>query len=65
VSQLLLRLLVYVPTLFLIAIVVMGQFHVTARETVRAATRRTGKWLLWTGLLLVAMLAIELVFIGW
>ena len=64
-SQLLLRLLICVPVLFLIAIVVMGQFHVTARETVRAATRRTGRWLLWTAALLAVMLAIELLFIGW
>jgi hypothetical protein len=63
--QLLFRIAVLVPVLFLIALVVMGQFHVTAQETIRAAVRRTGRWLLWIGILVVAMLAIDLVFIGW
>lgn len=58
------RLLVYVPVLFLIAIVVVGQRHVTARETVRDAVRRTGRWIAWTAGIVLAMLAIELVFIG-
>jgi hypothetical protein len=63
--QLLFRIAVLVPVLFLIALVVMGQFHVTAQETIRAAVRRTGRWLLWIGILVVAMLAIEFVLIGW
>ena len=62
---LLFRIAVLVPVLFLIALVVMGQFHVSAHETVRAAVRRTGRWLLWIGILVVAMLAIDLLFIGW
>lgn len=58
------RLLVYVPVLFLIALVVVGQRHVSARETVRDAVRRTGRWILWTGGIVLAMVAIELVFLG-
>jgi hypothetical protein len=60
-----LRLLVYVPVLFLIAVVVVGQHHVTAAQTVREAVRRTGKWLWWTLLLVAGMLLIEVLFIGW
>lgn len=58
------RLLVYVPVLFLIAIVVVGQRHVSARETVRDAVRRTGRWILWTGAIVLAMVAIEFAFLG-
>jgi len=65
VIQLLFRIAVLVPVLFLIAIVVMGQFHVTAHETLRAAARRTGRWLVWIAALVVAMVAIDIVFIGW
>jgi hypothetical protein len=59
------RLAVYVPVLFLIAIVVVGQHHVSARETLKDAVRRTGRWIWWTALLVAAMLLIEVVFIGW
>jgi hypothetical protein len=61
--NLLLRLLVYVPVLFLIALVVVGQQHVTARETVRDAGRRTVRWLGYTAAIVAVMLAIEFVFI--
>lgn len=59
------RFLVYVPVLFLIAVVVVGQHHTTARDTLRAAVRRTGRWLLWSVGLLAVMVVLELVFIGW
>ncbi|MGE3173503.1 MAG: hypothetical protein AB7O97_12835 [Planctomycetota bacterium] len=62
-NNLFVRLLVYVPVLFLIAIVVVGQSHVSARETVRDALRRTVRWLAYTGIIVVAMLAIEWLFI--
>lgn len=58
------RLLVYVPVLFLIALVVVGQRHVTARETVRDAVKRAGRWLLWTAGIVLAMVAIEFTFLG-
>ncbi len=62
--NLLLRLLIYVPVLFLIALVVTGQRHVTARETLRDARNRTVRWLLYTLAIVVAMLLIEVLFIG-
>ncbi|HZN41642.1 MAG TPA: hypothetical protein VFD82_22755 [Planctomycetota bacterium] len=62
--SLLFRLVVYVPVLFLIAIVVVGQHHTTARDTVRAAVVRTGRWVIWSVVLIVCMLAFDLV-IGW
>ena len=64
-TQLLFRTAVLLPVLFLIAIVVMGQFHATARETLRAAARRTGRWIVWIGLLVLAMELITALFIGW
>jgi len=63
--SLLFRLAVYIPVLFLIAIVVVGQQHVTARETVHAAARRTLRWLGWTLVLLTIMLALDVFVIGW
>lgn len=59
------RVLVYVPVLFLIAIVVVGQHHDTASATLRAALPRTLRWLWWSLLLIGTMLGLELVFIGW
>jgi hypothetical protein len=50
---------VYVPVLFLIAIVVVGQHHTTARDTLRAAVARTGRWLLWSLVLVVTMLVLR------
>jgi hypothetical protein len=63
--MLLLRLAVYVPVLFLIAIVVVGQHHRTAKDTLRGAARRTVRWIVWTAILVASMLLLELVFIGW
>jgi hypothetical protein len=63
--NLLLRLAVYVPVLFLIAIVIVGQHHTTAADTVRGALRRTLRWLVWSLLLVGGMLLLELLFIGW
>ncbi|MBK8099788.1 MAG: hypothetical protein IPK26_22010 [Planctomycetes bacterium] len=61
--NLMLRLLIYVPVLFLIAIVVMGQFHDNANDTLRAAVRRTGRWIVWTTGLVVAMSVLGFLFI--
>ena len=60
-----LRLSVYVAVLFLVAIVVVGQHHATARATLRAAVPRTGRWLAWSAALLAVMFGLELLFIGW
>ncbi len=57
------RLLIYVPVLFCIAVVVTGQQHVTARQTLRDAMRRTVRWLAYTAAIVVAMVAIEMLFI--
>ena len=59
------RLLVYVPVLLLIAVVIVGQHHRTAAETVPAAVRRTVRWLVWTAVLVGSMFVLEVVFIGW
>jgi hypothetical protein len=63
--SLLFRVLVYVPVLFLIAIVVVGQHHTTASATLRAAWPRTLRWLWWSLALVAIMLGLELLFIGW
>ena len=63
--SLLLRLGIYVPVLFLIAIVITGQHHATAADTLRAAVARTGRWLGWSAALLGCMLLLEVLFIGW
>lgn len=60
-----LRLAVYLPVLFLIAIVVVGQHHTNASDTLRAAVARTMRWALWTTVLLVVMFGLENLFIGW
>ena len=63
--NLLFRFAVYVPVLFFIALVVVGQHHATARDTLRAAIPRTLRWLGWSCALVAVMLGLELVFIGW
>lgn len=63
--SLLFRFLVYVPVLFLIAVVVVGQHHTTARATLRAAWPRMLRWLSWSVALIVIMIGLELLFIGW
>ena len=60
-----LRIIVYLPVLFLVAIVVVGQQETTAAETIRAAVSRTVRWTVWTVVLLAVMTACELLFIGW
>ena len=63
--SLLFRIAVYLPVLFLIAIVVVGQHHTTARDTLRAAIGRTGRWAIWSLVLVGIMLALGMLFIGW
>jgi hypothetical protein len=59
------RLAVYLPVLFLIAVVVMGQHHTNARDTLRAALVRTVRWAMWSAALLGAMFGLEFLLIGW
>ena len=63
--SLLFRLAVYLPVLFLIAVVVVGQQHTTARDTLRAAAARTVRWALWSAILLAVMVAIDVLLMGW
>lgn len=62
--SLLLRVVIYVPVLFLIALVVVGQHHQTAEQTIRGAVQRTVRWIVWTACLVLCMLLLELLFIG-
>tara|TARA_R110002072_G_scaffold46591_13_gene129348 strand:- start:85119 stop:85313 length:195 start_codon:yes stop_codon:yes gene_type:complete len=63
--SLLFRLAVFVPVLYLIAIVVVGQHHTTAREVMQAAGARTVRWLIWSAVLLLAMFTADVAIIGW
>lgn len=63
--SLLFRFLVYVPVLFLIGVVITGQHHATARDTLRAAASRSLRWLVWSVLLVLVLELLGLVFIGW
>lgn len=63
--SLLFRLAVYVPVLFLVAVVVCSQHHATAGDTIRAAVPRMLRWLGWSAILVVAMFGLSFLFIGW
>ena len=43
--DLLFRVVIFVPVLFLVAVVVVAQQHSTAQETVKAASKRAARWL--------------------
>ena len=62
--SLLFRIAVYLPVLFLIAIVVVGQQHETAIDTIQAAVLRTVRWAVWTAILVLSMLLLAWLFIG-
>ncbi|MCB9886085.1 MAG: hypothetical protein H6838_11375 [Planctomycetes bacterium] len=62
--SLLLRVVIYLPVLFLIALVVVGQHHSTAAATIRGAVQRTVRWAVWSACLVAVMLLLELLFIG-
>ncbi|MFY7947612.1 MAG: hypothetical protein ACOVRP_00185 [Gemmatimonas sp.] len=63
--SLLFRLAVMLIVLFPIAVVVVGQKHTNARDTLRAAVQRTGRWALWLAALVLTMEVLGVVFIGW
>ncbi len=62
--ELLFRVVIFVPVLFLVAVVVVAQQHATAQATLQAAAKRSVRWLVWTAALLVSMTVLELLFIG-
>ena len=62
--ELLFRVVVFVPVLFLVAVVVVAQQHKTARETIQAAVGRTARWAVWSVVLYAVMTLLELLFIG-
>ena len=49
------RLLIYIPVMFLILVVYIGQRHDNARDTIRESVRATVKWVSWTIVLVVIM----------
>ncbi|MFT4513234.1 MAG: O-antigen ligase [Planctomycetota bacterium] len=63
--SLLFRFAVFIPVLYLIAVVVVGQQHTTAQEVLQAAGKRTIRWVGWAAVLLLCMTAADLLIIGW
>lgn len=55
----LVRLLIYVPVMFLILVVFLGQKHDNAADTLRESVAKTFKWVGWT---IVGVLVMELCF---
>jgi hypothetical protein len=58
-----LRFLIYLPVLFLICVVVIGQRHDNAKDTLRGAVRATVRMVVYTVILVVGMQAVQLLFI--
>jgi hypothetical protein len=61
--SLLVRLALYVPVLFLVMVVYVGQHEETAAATLRGAVRKTIKWTGYTILLVVGMEVVEWLFL--
>lgn len=53
--MLLLRIAIYAVVMFLIMVVYTGQYYDTAGDILRDSVRKTGKFLAWTGILIVVM----------
>ncbi|MEE9127423.1 MAG: hypothetical protein V3U11_09810 [Planctomycetota bacterium] len=51
----LVRLLIYIPVMFLILVVFLGQKHDNAADTLRESVRKTLKWVGWTIVLVLVM----------
>ena len=49
------RLLIYIPVMFLILVVFLGQKHDNAADTLREAVFKTLKWVAWTIVLVLVM----------
>jgi hypothetical protein len=63
--SLLVRLAIYLPVLYLIAVVIVGQHCDNARDTLHLAARRTLRWVVWSLTLVGAMFLLAILFIGW
>lgn len=61
--SLLIRLLIFVPVIYMIMIVYAGQQETDAKGVLRVAGRKTVKALAWTVLLVAGMEAIEYLFL--
>ncbi len=57
----LVRLLIYIPVMFLILVVFIGQKHDNAADTLRESALKTVKWVGWT---IVLVLVMELCFLA-
>ena len=49
------RLLIYIPVMFLILVVFIGQKHDNAADTLRESVAKTVKWVGWTIVLVLLM----------
>lgn len=61
--DLLIRALIFAPVALLVMIVYVAPQHAEPRPLLEAAVQKTGKVLLWTAVLIVAMQAIHLLFL--
>jgi bacteriorhodopsin len=64
VGELLLRVGIYLPVLYLIAVVVMSQRYTTARDTLKAAGPRTVRWAIWSVGLVAVMEVLAILFVN-
>ena len=60
----LVRLLIYIPVMFLILVVFLGQKHDNAADTLREAVPKTFKWVVWTIVLVLVMEVCFWAFVG-
>lgn len=58
-----LRLLAYLPVLFLVVVVVQSQRHEDAGSTLRGAVPVAARWFAWSLALVALMFVLELLFI--
>lgn len=60
----LVRLLIYIPVMFLILVVFIGQKHDNAADTVWESVAKTVKWVSWTIVLVLVMEVCFWAFVG-
>ena len=60
----LVRLLIYIPVMFLILVVFIGQKHDNAADTMRESAAKTVKWVGWTIVLVLVMEVCFWAFVG-
>ena len=61
--ELLVRILVFLPVVFLVMVVYVAPHHAEPQPMLHDAARRSGKALMWTTVLILAMQAIQLLFL--